>query len=102
MTSPTFFLQNSWETVGSENHLSKPDVREIAKAYPRIPAGGHKSSRISQTAEVDYISRYCPLVFPIDCLPYSCFFNSKTPPCTTCCDNCSFPLAHFLWVGFLT
>lgn len=53
MTSPTFFLQNSWETVGSENHLSKPDVREIAKAYPRIPAGGHKSSGISQTAEVD-------------------------------------------------
>ncbi|KAM4785542.1 LOW QUALITY PROTEIN: ciliary microtubule inner protein 6 [Cyanocitta cristata] len=53
MTSPTFFLQNSWETVGSENHLSKPDVREIAKAYPRIPVGGHKSSGISQTAEVD-------------------------------------------------
>ncbi|KAM4904232.1 LOW QUALITY PROTEIN: ciliary microtubule inner protein 6 [Sylvia borin] len=46
MTSPTFFLQNS-ETLGSEN-LSKPDVREIAKAYPRIPAGGHKSSGISQ------------------------------------------------------
>uniref|UniRef100_A0A8C3MFT7 Uncharacterized protein n=1 Tax=Geospiza parvula TaxID=87175 RepID=A0A8C3MFT7_GEOPR len=30
MTSPTFFL-------------------ETAKAYPRIPAGGHKSSGISQT-----------------------------------------------------
>lgn len=53
MTSPILFLHNSWETVGSENHLSKPDVREIAKAYPRIPAGGRKSSGTSQTAEVD-------------------------------------------------
>lgn len=32
--------------------LSKPDVRDIAKAYPRIPVRGHKSSGISQTAEV--------------------------------------------------
>ncbi|KAM6272135.1 LOW QUALITY PROTEIN: ciliary microtubule inner protein 6 [Spheniscus humboldti] len=52
MTSPSLFLQNS-ETVGSENHLSKPDVREIAKAYPRIPVRGHKSSGVSQTTEVD-------------------------------------------------
>ncbi|KAM9271632.1 LOW QUALITY PROTEIN: ciliary microtubule inner protein 6 [Morus bassanus] len=52
MTSPSLFLQNS-ETVGSENHLSKPDVREIAKAYPQIPVRGHKSSGISQTTEVD-------------------------------------------------
>ncbi|KAM6084896.1 LOW QUALITY PROTEIN: ciliary microtubule inner protein 6 [Theristicus caerulescens] len=52
MTSPSLFLQNS-ETVGSENHLSKPDVRKIAKAYPRIPVRGHKSSGISQTTEVD-------------------------------------------------
>ncbi|KAM6139345.1 LOW QUALITY PROTEIN: ciliary microtubule inner protein 6 [Phoenicopterus ruber ruber] len=51
MTSPNLFLQNS-ETVGSENHL-KPDVREIAKAYPRIPVRGHKSSGISQTTKVD-------------------------------------------------
>ncbi|KAM6298324.1 LOW QUALITY PROTEIN: ciliary microtubule inner protein 6 [Aegotheles albertisi] len=52
MTSPSLFLQNS-ETVGSANHLSKPDVREIAKAYPRIPVRGHESSGISQTTEVD-------------------------------------------------
>ncbi|KAM6207316.1 LOW QUALITY PROTEIN: ciliary microtubule inner protein 6 [Sarcoramphus papa] len=52
MTSPSLFLQNS-ETVGSENHLSKPDVKEIAKAYPRIPVRGHKSSGTSQTTEVD-------------------------------------------------
>uniref|UniRef100_A0A674H8K5 Uncharacterized protein n=1 Tax=Taeniopygia guttata TaxID=59729 RepID=A0A674H8K5_TAEGU len=48
--------------LSSENHLSKPDVREIAKAYPRIPAGGHKSSGISQTAEVD----------PLDSFPAPC------------------------------
>lgn len=53
MTSPTFFLQNSWETLGSANHLSKPDVREIAEAYPRIPAGAHRTSGVSQAAEVD-------------------------------------------------
>uniref|UniRef100_A0A669Q4T2 Uncharacterized protein n=1 Tax=Phasianus colchicus TaxID=9054 RepID=A0A669Q4T2_PHACC len=38
---------------GSENHLSKPDVRETAKAWPRIPVQGHKSSGVSQTTEVD-------------------------------------------------
>ncbi|KAM9257672.1 LOW QUALITY PROTEIN: ciliary microtubule inner protein 6 [Cariama cristata] len=48
MTSPNLFLQNS-EAVGSD-HLSKPDVREIAKAYPRIPVRGQKSSSTSQTS----------------------------------------------------
>uniref|UniRef100_A0A8C4UDB3 Uncharacterized protein n=1 Tax=Falco tinnunculus TaxID=100819 RepID=A0A8C4UDB3_FALTI len=45
--------------IGSENHLSKPDVREIAKAYPRIPVRGHKSSGISQTSKVDLTPVNC-------------------------------------------
>uniref|UniRef100_A0A8B9PTX4 Chromosome 2 open reading frame 73 n=1 Tax=Apteryx owenii TaxID=8824 RepID=A0A8B9PTX4_APTOW len=47
MTSPSLFLQNSLETLSSENHLSKPDVREIAKAYPRIPVRGHEFRHFS-------------------------------------------------------
>lgn len=52
VTSPSLFLQNSQETVGSENHLSKPDVRATAKAYSKIPGRGHESSGVSQTTEV--------------------------------------------------
>lgn len=55
MTSPTLCLHNSQETLGCETHLSKPDVREAAKAYPRIPVRGQKSSDISQATEVDVI-----------------------------------------------
>ncbi|KAM7172212.1 ciliary microtubule inner protein 6 [Macrochelys suwanniensis] len=57
MTSPSLCLQNSQETLGCETHLSKPDVREAAKAYPRIPVRAQKSSDISQATEVDVI---CP------------------------------------------
>uniref|UniRef100_A0A8C4JH14 Chromosome 2 open reading frame 73 n=1 Tax=Dromaius novaehollandiae TaxID=8790 RepID=A0A8C4JH14_DRONO len=51
-------------TLSSETHLSKPDIREIAKAYPRIPVRGHKSSGISQTTEVDllYLISFPPLL----------------------------------------
>uniref|UniRef100_A0A8C8RDW2 Chromosome 2 open reading frame 73 n=1 Tax=Pelusios castaneus TaxID=367368 RepID=A0A8C8RDW2_9SAUR len=55
MTSPSLCLQNSQETVGCETHLSKPDIREAAKAYPRISVRGQKSSGISQATEVDVI-----------------------------------------------
>uniref|UniRef100_A0A803XL81 Uncharacterized protein n=1 Tax=Meleagris gallopavo TaxID=9103 RepID=A0A803XL81_MELGA len=44
----------------SENHLSKPDVRETAKAWPRIPVRGHESSGVSQTTEVDVYRRSSP------------------------------------------
>ncbi|XP_032627631.1 ciliary microtubule inner protein 6 [Chelonoidis abingdonii] len=57
MTSPSLCLQNSQETLGCETHLSKPDLREAAKAYPRIPVRAQKSSDISQATEVDVI---CP------------------------------------------
>ncbi|KAM9154837.1 ciliary microtubule inner protein 6 [Pangshura tecta] len=57
MTSPSLCLQNSQETLGCETHLSKPEVREAAKAYPRIPVRAQKSSDISQATEVDVI---CP------------------------------------------
>nr|XP_006122177.2 uncharacterized protein C2orf73 homolog isoform X1 [Pelodiscus sinensis] len=40
MTSPGLCLQNSQETLDCETHLSKPDVRESAKAYSRIPVKG--------------------------------------------------------------
>lgn len=48
---------------------------------------------------------YFPVLFtdlPNRFSPVFLFFNSKTPSCTTCCDNFSFLLAHFHWVGFLT
>ncbi|XP_074844607.1 ciliary microtubule inner protein 6 [Carettochelys insculpta] len=79
MTSPSFCLKNSQETLDCETHLSKPDVREAAKAYPRIPVRGQKSSSISQATEVDVIhsageESLCPAIKdplnkPLDKLP---------------------------------
>ncbi|XP_029449303.1 uncharacterized protein C2orf73 homolog isoform X3 [Rhinatrema bivittatum] len=53
VTSPNLCLQNSQQMFDSESHLSKTDLGEAAKIYPRIPAGGQNSSSLSQPAEED-------------------------------------------------
>ncbi|KAJ1156315.1 hypothetical protein NDU88_009039 [Pleurodeles waltl] len=52
MTSPPGCLQHSQQMFDSDAHLSKTDLREAAKAYPRIPATGQRGSSISQAEEV--------------------------------------------------
>ncbi|XP_069464334.1 uncharacterized protein C2orf73 homolog [Ambystoma mexicanum] len=53
MTSPTDCLQNSQQMSDAEARLSKTDLGEAAKAYPRIPANGQHSSSMCRTSEVD-------------------------------------------------
>ncbi|XP_030050446.1 ciliary microtubule inner protein 6 [Microcaecilia unicolor] len=53
MTSPNLCFQNSQQMCDFKSHLSKTDLREAAKAYPRIPASEQNSSSTSQTAEED-------------------------------------------------
>ncbi|XP_078503201.1 ciliary microtubule inner protein 6 [Lissotriton helveticus] len=53
MTSPTGCRQHSQQMFDSDAHLSKTDLSEAARAYPRIPASGQRGPRISQTPEAD-------------------------------------------------
>nr|XP_014353421.1 PREDICTED: uncharacterized protein C2orf73 homolog isoform X2 [Latimeria chalumnae] len=52
VTSPKLCSLNSQQMFNSGTQLSKTDMKEAAKAYPRIPAKVQTSSSISQTAEV--------------------------------------------------
>ncbi|KAM5253016.1 ciliary microtubule inner protein 6 [Hipposideros larvatus] len=62
MISPSPCQQNSQELLETKPHLSETDVREAAKACPRSPARGEKSTAVFQTTAVNFLlARHDPL-----------------------------------------